>query len=342
MFERGRMGGWNLAALAAVVLLAAGVLAVPTSVPHLHAASSAGVDASSFLNVTAIAPYTFVPDIFEIVPTDTTIHVMFTDSDTIPHTFSILDREGYVIPTSYTPTQLDQLFVTYGNLTNLAVTGAGDQVTGTFLSPGPGWYEFVCLESGHFQIGMYGFIAFGENLPSKLTNVAAASPEFVNLSATSSLSFVPDSFTVLPGAAVHLIVTQLADFDHTVTLSPAVNVTIPSSDSPAQLTAFFQAHPPIVNLSLGPTVGQRYFANFTAPMTLGTYEYVCLIHFPTMTGIMTVASAVPSPATSSSPTTLEIVGIGTAIGVVVIVVGLAAWSRARHRDRSGGGCPPAP
>lgn len=46
----------------------------------------------------------------------------------------------------------------------------GDRSVGAFQSPAtPGWYEFVCNVSGHFQNGMYGFIAFGENLPSNLT-----------------------------------------------------------------------------------------------------------------------------------------------------------------------------
>ena len=46
-------------------------------------------------------------------------------------------------------------------------------------------YEFVCTEPGHFTNGMYGFIAFGENLPGNLT-----------VSATSTD----------PGAAVFIIV----------------------------------------------------------------------------------------------------------------------------------------
>jgi len=168
--------------------------------------------------------------------------------------------------------------------------------------------------------------------------VEAATPtatavEFVNISATSSLSFVPDTFTVLPGATVHLTVTQLADFDHTFTLSPSVNVTISS-------VSFFSTHTPIVNLSLGPTPGEKYTATFVAPSTLGTYEYVCEIHFPTMTGVMTVANAPPSAGGSSFPTTAEWIGIGAAIGVIVVVAGVVAWNRSRRRSHSGGAAPP--
>jgi plastocyanin len=180
--------------------------------------------------------------------------------------------------------------------------------------------------------------------PGLSTAVASADPasgpaEFVNISATSALSFVPDAFTVLPGATVHLVVTQMADFAHTFTLSPAANVTIPSSDSSAQLTAFFQTHPPIVNLSLGSTPGQEFFANFTAPSTLGSYEFVCLIHFPTMFGTMTVATSSASSPASSSPSTIELVALGV---VVLLVVVAAVWVIRRRRTRSREGPPPAP
>lgn len=161
----------------------------------------------------------------------------------------------------------------------------------------------------------------------------ASGVEFVNVSATSTLSFVPDTFTVLPGATVHLTVTQLADFNHTFTLSPAVNVTITS-------VSFFSTHTPIVNLSLGATPGEKYTATFVAPSTLGTYEYICEIHFPTMTGVMTVANALPSGGGSSFPTTEEWIGIGAAIGVIVVAAGILAWSRSRRRSRTGGATPP--
>ncbi|HUZ79728.1 MAG TPA: plastocyanin/azurin family copper-binding protein [Thermoplasmata archaeon] len=155
--------------------------------------------------------------------------------------------------------------------------------------------------------------------------------EFVNVSATGSFSFVPNTFTVSPGTTVDLTVTQLANFNHTFTLSPVVNVTIPSSSTPAQVRAFFNAHAPIVNLSLGPIVGQQYSATFTAPTTLGAYEFVCLIHFPSMTGSMSVANTPPTSGNSSNFSTLELVAIGAVVGVVVIAIALVAWSRSRRR-----------
>ncbi len=157
-----------MAVAIALVLVGGGLALLAESAPVR--AQGVEVDASSSLAVTATAPYKFIQPTYEDLPTNTTISVTFTDADVLAHTFSILDREGWVIPAS---ADIDQLFSTYGYLFNVNATGTGT-FTGSFVSPGPGWYEFVCTEPGHFQSGMYGFIAFGISLPSNLT-VSAAS-----------------------------------------------------------------------------------------------------------------------------------------------------------------------
>lgn len=163
---------------------------------------------------------------------------------------------------------------------------------------------------------------------------AAPADVFVNMSATTSFSFVPNSFTVLPGSHVQVDITQMANFEHTFTVSPLVNATIPSSDTPSELASFFNAHPPVVNVSLGSTPGIVIVVTFIAPATLGTYEFLCLIHFPTMTGVMTVASSLPSPSNSSGVSPLEIAGIG-AVAAVAVIAGVAyGVTRARRRSRA--------
>ncbi len=155
--------------IAVVALLLLGlVLTVGTG----RASTVSGVvtDTSSSFSVTAASGFKFVSAEYQGLPTAATVNVTFTDADTLAHTFSILDRQGVVIPTSTTTAQLEGLFAQYGALVSFNVTGAGDQATHSFASPAAkGWYEFVCLEPGHFQEGMYGFIAFGMNLPANLT-----------------------------------------------------------------------------------------------------------------------------------------------------------------------------
>ena len=158
-----------------------------------------------------------------------------------------------------------------------------------------------------------------------LATPALAPNEYVNVTATSTLSFVPGSFSVQPGALVHLRVTQGANFDHTFTLSSVANTSVPS-------VGYFNTHPPLVNLSLGAVAGKQFFANFTAP-AVGTYEFVCEFHYPTMKGLMT--SSVAAPGSTNGPAPVTPLEIGLALVVVAVLVGIVvviAVHRRRVRD----------
>jgi len=175
-----------------------------------------------------------------------------------------------------------------------------------------------------------------------LPALAAAMPrpsasQVLSVDATGALMFTPDALTVTPGQPVELEVTQLANFEHTFVLSSVPNVTIPTSDTPAQLDDFFNAHPPLVNLTLGQVPGTTFFANFTAPAA-GTYEFVCQVptHFQSgMHGVLTSGTGSgSSSSTGLSPTTLyALVGLGVVVVLVVVVLVLR---------RRGSPKPPAP
>lgn len=162
----------------AALLIGGGFAALEATAPA-RAATALHVDTSGTVQVTAESGFSFTPNNFNQVPTNTTITVTFTDNDALDHTFTIIGRQGWVIPSSISEDQFDSLVFGSSprvlfNANATAVGNPGDQVTLSFTSPGVGWYEFVCTEAGHFQNGMYGFIAFGENLPANLTVVAAS------------------------------------------------------------------------------------------------------------------------------------------------------------------------
>jgi plastocyanin len=165
------MRALTLAALAMTILVLGGSLLV--SIPTARAGPSVPSAGSrvGWINISAVGQYGYSPANLQQVPTNATITVTFTDQSDMAHTFTILGREGWVVPTSYAPAQIDKL--AYGSspkaLDNANVSGPGDVNVTTFESPGPGWYEFICTTSGHFQQGMYGFVAFGMNLPTNLT-----------------------------------------------------------------------------------------------------------------------------------------------------------------------------
>ena len=166
---RSRTNRGRALAIALGLLVITGAFTVGGAVRSAKAVGPTNA-ASGSVAVTATSSLSFTPNEFQMVPTNSSITVSFTDASSEAHTFTIIGREGWVIPSSITGTDFNNLVFGHSPpvLFNLNISAPGT-TPGTFTSPGPGWYEFVCTEPGHFQSGMYGFIAFGENLPANLT-----------------------------------------------------------------------------------------------------------------------------------------------------------------------------
>jgi uncharacterized cupredoxin-like copper-binding protein len=167
------MVGRSVATLAVAALLAVGVFAAPVNAAPSHAANLARAVTTDSIYVAATGDYGYSQYEFNDTPTHATITVTFVDNSSMPegHSFTILGVEGVQIPNTDTQAQVDSL--AFGDhppaLFNLNVTPSNPRNTSSFLSPGPGWYEIVCTLPSHFQEGMYGFIAFGMNVPSNVT-----------------------------------------------------------------------------------------------------------------------------------------------------------------------------
>jgi plastocyanin len=176
-----RRSKWRLLVLTVgFVVIAGGFLGVGPSVAAQG--SLVVVPDATYLDVSAVNNFHFTPALIQQEPTGTLLSVNFTDADTsgAVHTFTIVGREGWQIPSSYNSAQITALAYnnkTYPNLVNVNATGTGTFYA-TFTSPATaGWYEFICTQPGHFQLGMMGYIAFGENLPSNLSvSVGPAGP----------------------------------------------------------------------------------------------------------------------------------------------------------------------
>ncbi|MCI4373693.1 MAG: hypothetical protein L3K02_08665 [Thermoplasmata archaeon] len=154
-------------AVALTLILLLSLFGIGTSEATSHSGTVAQVTGGD-LPMTASSGFAFDPNLLGNVATTTNLTVTFTDGDVQAHTFTISSREGWVIPSSYTGDQLTNFVKAYPPLFNIQAPNPGTYI-GNFTSPPKGWYEFFCNESGHFQEGMYGFIAFGEALPSNLT-----------------------------------------------------------------------------------------------------------------------------------------------------------------------------
>ena len=170
----------GLVALAVVLLLAPAAAPAPGSVRAAVAPAASVHSAGSVydLKVEATGTYGYQPDTISNIPLATTINVTFDDDSSLQHSFNISGREGVEIA-NYANTNATELAKTLFSVPPLYVTtvnGPGDVSVGEFTSPStPGWYEFVCNVTGHFQLGMFGYIAFGEAVPGNLTLPAGAS-----------------------------------------------------------------------------------------------------------------------------------------------------------------------
>jgi plastocyanin len=156
--------GW--AAVGVVVALLLGLTAlVPTHVRFVTAAvSEAG---ASTVQVTAQQSYSFSPNLISNVTPGANVTFQLTNGDPsgTAHTFTISSVQGSTIPSG---TDITTFLQAHPALFNVWLNSTGT-VTESFTTPAKGWYEFVCQEPGHFADGMFGFIAFGEALPSNLT-----------------------------------------------------------------------------------------------------------------------------------------------------------------------------
>lgn len=142
--------------------------------------------------VTAVPGYSFQESATELQP-NATVSLTFVNADTLSHTYTLIAVQGKVIPSSYSPSQLIAYEKQWGAIVWVNASGTGTYPA-TFQAPAKGWYEFVCMEEGHFGFGMYGFIAFGEPLPANLTvsapNVGAGWPVYVITGTIVSLVIV--------------------------------------------------------------------------------------------------------------------------------------------------------
>jgi len=163
-----------LGALAALALLALATVPSPGATA-VTASQSGRADVSGavdYLTIKATGTYGYQPDTIANLPLNTTINVTFIDDNSLPHSFNISSREGVQIVgyAGMSAAEMTQILFSAHALYAAYVTGPGNESVGAFRSPAtPGWYEFVCNVSGHFQMGMFGYIAFGEGLPSNLT-----------------------------------------------------------------------------------------------------------------------------------------------------------------------------
>ncbi|HZY70372.1 MAG TPA: plastocyanin/azurin family copper-binding protein [Thermoplasmata archaeon] len=153
---------WFFVAALASLLAGLAVTGAGARAPDFAAPASSHPHASVSVTITVGTVFAFAPASFEVQPGDsvTLTFVLASDANS-PHTFTMSSVANYSFPASETSTQFTQFFASHPPIINLDSAGAGSTNTTTFTAPAKGTYEFVCLQPGHFSVGMFGVMGSG-------------------------------------------------------------------------------------------------------------------------------------------------------------------------------------
>jgi plastocyanin len=134
----------------------AGALGTQTVDASRHGASSVT------LTVSVSDQYSFALSTNEVQPGDN-VTVTLVELGTTAHTFTLSPIAGFQFNSTDSTSHLIGFFSAHQPLVNLSVSGlqTGQKDTASFIAPAVGLYEYVCLESGHFNLGMFGQLGVG-------------------------------------------------------------------------------------------------------------------------------------------------------------------------------------
>lgn len=236
------------------------------------------------------------------------------------HSFTLSAKPGVRLLPTFTPAQVDSFFALNGTLANVSlVAGAQGWANLTFnASEGLDSFEFASVVPYQFQAGMWGLL----NITSQVPGLE------LNENTTDALLFVPNVLSASPShypIVVAVLVQNEGNFGHTFTLASQSNVTL----SPANYTAYFAAHAPLVNSNVPASPGGKSWANFTI-VAPGVYQYICEIsgHFANgMFGFLYVGVPVPAPPAAPSTAVVEgwvLAGSAVLLGIGVLLTAAAA------------------
>ncbi|MCI4345654.1 MAG: hypothetical protein L3K07_02715 [Thermoplasmata archaeon] len=151
-------------AAAAAVLLLVGALPLATAFAPNGASPETGYrgHATDSLGVSVTDTFVFTPETMMAKAPGDNVTITVTQLGSTLHTFTLSSVTNYTFPSSDSTASLQAYLAAHHPLVNLTIQGTtGYTASATFTAPPLGVYEYVCLESGHFQAGMIGFFGSG-------------------------------------------------------------------------------------------------------------------------------------------------------------------------------------
>jgi plastocyanin len=146
-------------------------------------------------------------------------------------------------------------------------------------------------------------------------------------------AFSPNTISdVAPGSNVTIAITNLGTLAHTFTVSSLVNYTLPYAGNTNLTGTFLVSHPAYFSVNISTVQGSVTMASFTAPKTIGSYQFFCTEagHFASgMEGFLGVGVVVgpPPPPPSIGLPVFIIAGTIVTLVILAIVLGFVVGKR---------------
>ncbi|MCI4353029.1 MAG: plastocyanin/azurin family copper-binding protein [Thermoplasmata archaeon] len=166
-----------------------------------------------------------------------------------------------------------------------------------------------------------------------VVHTAAGTTVQMTVGAGGGFVFTPDTISnVAPGSTVTIQIRNLGTVPHTFTLSSLVNYTLPYASNTNLTSVFLVQHPALVSVNIPDVQGGVTPVTFTAPTTIGSYQFFCQVpgHFATgMEGLLGVGISVSGPGAPPGIGPPVFIISGTIVGLVIaaIVLGFVVGQR---------------
>lgn len=135
----------------------------------------------------------------------------------------------------------------------------------------------------------------GRDLGRPHVSAAPAAPSQVNvtISTTDAAAFMPNSIHATSGQNLTITLVNNGTYGHTFTMARNGSEELPLNWTPPQLSAYFTAHPPLLNVSMPPKSSATVNLTVNSSMAGGHFEFVSILPYQFQAGMWGFLNVTP-------------------------------------------------
>ena len=119
----------------------------------------------------------------------------------------------------------------------------------------------------------------------------------VTINTSNAPAFVPNAIDVTSGQNLTITLNNNGTFNHTFTLSSNGTEKFPLNWSPTELSAYFAAHPPLLNVTMPAMSSEVVNFSVNSSMAGGHFEFVSLVPYQFQAGLYGFLNVTPPVTT---------------------------------------------